>query len=709
MAGWREGRDPAPWFSAEGYLAANPDVAAAGPRAVLALPRRGPLPRPRDRAVAAWPPTTSAEVGLGAARRESTRASDLGRAGQSPAAGRRRGSGRAADAVERAARAVAAEFDARLLPGLESGRGDLGYGPAGPLHPHRLAGGPRSERRASRCSTTWRPIRTSPAANINPFAHYLTAGRAEGRSPRHELGFRYDVIARLQPVEVRIAEAASASARAAADPPGRWPRPWASSADLHVTFSHDNYVEHSGGLQFCVRREAEQFASRGVTHLHLYPAVAWPAVRAAGEAGPLGVLLNGRRLGVFHARGRARRPAGRGRRPGPPQLRDPQPAGPRARRHRRHPGRRRACGSGFFWLHDFASLCAGFHLLRNDVEDCAAPPADSAGVRVCAYGPSARAPHRGSPAAVRAAEHHGGGAVADHAGLLAHARRPAGPRRGGAAARRSWRRAGRRARPQPAARSAWPTSACRRALKGWPVFRDLAHALGGRSALRVPAPGRRARSRRAGGVPQGGGHRRTAAAPCRRRWRRCEADAALIWPLCRETFSFTAYEAAAAGAAVLTGPDSGNVAAFAADPAVGRVLRRRGGAGRGLRVRRRSWRWAAPPGRPTLYDLTYSGMTGDLRGGMKRLIAAAVPHAPARPLAPAASRPRRSPRARSTRAFYLEDLPRRGRGGRRPAGPLHDLSAGARAAIRRRSSRCAPIWRPFRTWPKPGSTRSSTI
>ncbi|MBJ7413307.1 MAG: hypothetical protein JHD15_23525, partial [Phenylobacterium sp.] len=30
MAGWQEGRDPAPWFSVEGYFAANPDVAAAG-------------------------------------------------------------------------------------------------------------------------------------------------------------------------------------------------------------------------------------------------------------------------------------------------------------------------------------------------------------------------------------------------------------------------------------------------------------------------------------------------------------------------------------------------------------------------------------------------------------------------------------------------------------------------------------------------------
>nr|QQZ49897.1 hypothetical protein JKL49_24860 [Phenylobacterium glaciei] len=44
--------------------------------------------------------------------------------------------------------------------------------------------------------------------------------------------------------------------------------------------------------------------------------------------------------------------------------------------------------------------------------------------------------------------------------------------------------------------------------------------------------------------------------------KRLEIDAAMIWSLCLETFSLTAYEAAAAGAAVITGPDSGNIAAF---------------------------------------------------------------------------------------------------------------------------------------------------
>lgn len=51
-----------------------------------------------------------------------------------------------------------------------------------------------------------------------------------------------------------------------------------------------------------------------------------------------------------------------------------------------------------------------------------------------------------------------------------------------------------------------------------------------------------------------------------------EADVVLIWPLCRETFSFTAYEAVAAGAAVITHPDSGNVAAFVREGDRGAVL-----------------------------------------------------------------------------------------------------------------------------------------
>ena len=93
-----------------------------------------------------------------------------------------------------------------------------------------------------------------------------------------------------------------------------------------------------------------------------------------------------------------------------------------------------------------------------------------------------------------------------------------------------------------------------------------------------------------------------------------ELDAALIWPLCRETFSFTAYEAVAGGAAVITGPDSGNVAGFASDKAIGRVLgdeaelAKAFASGEILALGRRRRKARA-------HDLAYSGMTADLVPG----------------------------------------------------------------------------------------------
>ena len=86
---------------------------------------------------------------------------------------------------------------------------------------------------------------------------------------------------------------------------------------------------------------------------------------------------------------------------------------------------------------------------------------------------------------------------------------------------------------------------------------------------------------------------------------RHEADVVLIWPLCRETFSFVAYEAVAAGAAVITGPDAARMAAFVEDGRHGLVLADEDALARAFatgevaalaRMRRR----------PQLYDLAFS-------------------------------------------------------------------------------------------------------
>ncbi len=564
MAGWQEGRDPAPWFSVEGYLTAHPDIAAAGVEPFWHFLRHGRhegrdiVPSrhaPVYFAQVGWTPEPWSYEGFAAAR-------GVAADGQR----RRRPPAPPLTALERAA--VEAEFDSAFYLALNPDVATSGMDPVD----HFVRTGWLEDRDPNARFSVLDYLENNPdvaAANINPFAHYLTAGRAEGRSPRHNLGFRYDVIARMKPVEARIADAATASARLRVDPPGRLAVALGALGDLHVTLSHDNYVEHSGGLQACVRREAEQFGRRGVAHLHLYPATPWPVVRAAGEAGPLGVLLNGRRLGVFapDAVETALRAATRG-------------TGRRSFAIHSLLGHEpdatadilRAAGlsEGFFWLHDFASLCAGFHLLRNDVEDCAAPPADSAACAVCAYG-ATRARHveahrrlferlaitlvAPSQTTLEFWRAHGD-LPARAVVVLPHARLESGR-----PARRT-----RTPRPFRLAYLGMPTP-----LKGWPVFRDLAQRfeddprydflhLGGASDPAAPAVF----------------HRVVATADRPRAMQEMleelQADAALIWPLCRETFSFTAYEAAAAGAAVLTGPDSGNVAAFAADPAVGRVL-----------------------------------------------------------------------------------------------------------------------------------------
>ena len=85
----------------------------------------------------------------------------------------------------------------------------------------------------------------------------------------------------------------------------------------------------------------------------------------------------------------------------------------------------------------------------------------------------------------------------------------------------------------------------------------------------------------------------------------------MIWPLCRETFSFTAYEAVAAGAAVITGPDSGNVAAFVADGGHGLVLSGEDALAAAFESGDEA-ALARSRRRPALYDLAFSALTVDL-------------------------------------------------------------------------------------------------
>ena len=88
-------------------------------------------------------------------------------------------------------------------------------------------------------------------------------------------------------------------------------------------------------------------------------------------------------------------------------------------------------------------------------------------------------------------------------------------------------------------------------------------------------------------------------------------DVALVWSLWLETFCFVAYEAAAAGAAVVTSPESGNVAAFAADSDHGLVLRDEQ-ALEALLESGEILQLSRTVRRPRLYDLEFSRLAAEL-------------------------------------------------------------------------------------------------
>ena len=412
------------------------------------------------------------------------------------------------------------------------------------------------------------------AAGINPFLHWLKAGRAEGRLPRRDVGRTARAAALLEPLQVRLDRAAARWPRVRRGPRDDLVRRLAALgpalADLHLTVSHDDAFRNVGGLQLCVQREHADFAAQGVGGLHLFPVDTWPTLREDG-GGPVGVSVAGEAWGAWTARdvgdalAAALPPSGR-RTFALHSLLGHDPAAVEAIL--------RAGGfdRGVFWLHDFASLCAGVHLMRDDLVDCGAPPAASAACGVCLYGPR-RALH--ADAHRRLIKAFGLEVLAPSQVALDLWRRASGltgvPARvlphavlGGPAADA----------PAPP-----PSDGVLRvaflgapvAHKGWDVFRDLVERFAGDPRYAFLQFGAQGAGYSGMGFVEA---RVSAAAPqaMRDALVREGVDVALAWSLCTETFGFTALEAAAAGAAVLTGPDSGNIAAQVASGLPGQVF-----------------------------------------------------------------------------------------------------------------------------------------
>jgi len=600
--GWREGRDPAPWFSVRGYLERHPDVAAGGLEPLLHFLRHG-APESREIFPSAQAALFRSRVGETPwTYVPSAPGSDEPRA-EAPQIPREPLYAEADRLL------VESEFDEQFYA--ETNSDVLRAGVS--LVEHFLVHGWRE----GRDPAPWFSVREYlqdnldvARAGVDPFAHYIAAGRAEGRAPKSALGFRYRVIAAQVPLETRVADAAIQSRKIEPTPASALAsavgRARTGLRDLHLTFSHDDFNVHMGGVQLCLQYEAARINGLGRDHLHLFPAYPWPVLRV-GESALLGVSLNGELLGAFPAGDIVRALAGA------------------------QAGRTRgsfaihnllghsvdevvaiveACGlnAGFLWLHDFTSLCAGYQLLRNDVADCAAPPPDSQACGVCLYSPgrAAQAAEHDrlfrrlkltvvSPSQVtldfwrsrvRYPTH--GEIVHPHVRLVRRERAP-------------------QAEPGPLRIAFLGMPATH---KGWPVFAELAARHAADPRYRFFHLGAR-RDPRADVEFHPVRVSLDDPAAMQAALERLEIDVALIWSIFRETFCLAAYEALAGGAAIVTSPDSANVAALVASSGAGRVLPDEAALAEAL-ANGELAPLARAVRRPWLCGLEFSGLTADL-------------------------------------------------------------------------------------------------
>jgi hypothetical protein len=600
--GWREGRDPAPWFSVRGYLERYPDIRDRGDEPLIHYLRHGgPEGReisPSEHAAAylraGGPPRWTYDPGAATPAPEPEPADS--------------GGPRPFTEYERTL--VEPEFDAGFYFETNPFLAEEGVDPL----EHFLSWGWREGRDPNPDFSVRDYVREYPdiaEAGVNPFAHYLESGRAEGRRRRSSLGFRFKVIVEQTPLEARIAEAAARSHGVEPEPASSFAAAAARSRTgldrLHITFSHDDFVSVLGGVQLCVQYESAKIAEMGRDHLHICPTTTWPVLRR-GESSNLLAVLNGEPIGVFSAvtiaEGLASLRKGRSGAASfaihnllghnvDEVIAIVQGAGMKA---------------GFFWLHDFTSLCAGYQLLRNDVQDCAAPPPDSAACGICLYG-RARGPQ-----------------VADHERLFRRLRltvvSPSQTTLDFWRSRSRCRAAaevvqphvrllprGPAPRPEPGplrvAFLGMPAVA-----KGWPIFAELAEKHAGDPRYRFLHLGGRRDPRSRIEF-----HRVAVSRADPRAMQdaveRLQVDVALMSSIVRETFCLAAYEAVAGGAAVVTLPDSANAASFVASTGFGRVIEDEAALAQALQSGELA-ELARAARRPQLYDLAYSGMTGDL-------------------------------------------------------------------------------------------------
>ncbi|MEA1652830.1 hypothetical protein UAJ10_27920 [Nitrospirillum sp. BR 11164] len=244
-------------------------------------------------------------------------------------------------------------------------------------------------------------------AGVNPFWHYIVAGREEGRRGCPTDRHRRAMLRILSAQDEKIADVAQpplaiiriSRARLTEALSFEGPVPAVSGAEapeggvrgVVVAIDLGPAAVPLGGRDVLIRNERRRLIALGYRYIHLRPGALPPPNHRDGPAADgVEVSVDGVRVGVSDYA----------------ELAHVLAEGPGAHAPRRlftvHgiPGHditgviavQRALRPtrNWFWIHDFSSLCANPLLLRNDLSFCGAPPPESPACGICLYGKARR-------------------------------------------------------------------------------------------------------------------------------------------------------------------------------------------------------------------------------------------------------------------------------------------------------------------------------